>query len=111
VLDDELLGEIKHCNISRPGNHGSIVTLLKRFTVDIKVLCVPNLPPLNIQVNCSRDLDTARTRLVTHSPADLSRYVMNRGLDGLWSSPLPRLRFIGKREKQVLPQRKELEYL
>jgi hypothetical protein len=111
VLNDKLLEEIQHYNISRPGNYGSIVTLLKHFTIDIKILCVLKLALLNIQVKCSRDLDTAGTRLITHSPTDLSRYLMNRGLDGLWSSPLPRPRFIRKREEQVLPQRKELEYL
>jgi len=62
VLDEKLLGEIKHCNVSRPGNYGSIVTLLKRFTVDSKVLCVLKLPLLNGQAKCSRDLGTAGTR-------------------------------------------------
>jgi hypothetical protein len=111
MLDDKLLGEIKHCDISRPVNYGSIVTLLKRFTIDIKVLCVLKLPRLNIQAKCSRDVDTAGIRLVTQSPSYLSRYLMNRGLDGLCSPSLQRPRFIRKREKQVFPQRKELEYL
>jgi len=100
VLDDYVLGVIKHCSISRPGNYGSLVTLLKRFTIDIKVLCVLKLPLLNTQAKCSRDLDTAGTRFVTHSPADLSPYLMNRGLDGLRSSPLSRPQFIRKKRER-----------